>query len=183
MWGVYPPGRRWPRGRHRAWLVIRTPKAEVVQFDGPVLELMTESRARFDQRIAGLGPDVLADEFDSRRYLRRLREDDQTRPIGDTLLEQRNLAGLGTIWRTEGLFAAAIDPWRPTGEVSDDAALAVVEAVRPRMARSARQGFDRRDITIYGRGGRPCPRCGALVRSGNQGDNNRRLFWCPGCQR
>jgi endonuclease-8 len=182
-WKVVAEGRRWRRSPARAWLVLRAGGHEVVQFDGPVLELMTESRARFDQRIAGLGPDVLADEFDSRRYLRRLREDDQTRPIGDTLLEQRNLAGLGTIWRTEGLFAAAIDPWRPTGEVSDDAALAVVEAVRPRMARSARQGFDRRDITIYGRGGRPCPRCGALVRSGNQGDNNRRLFWCPGCQR
>ena len=182
-WKVVAEGRRWRRSPARAWLVLRAGGHEVVQFDGPVLELMTESRAHFDQRIAGLGPDVLADEFDARRYLRRLREDDQTRPIGDALLEQRNVAGLGTIWRTESLFAGAIDPWRPTGEVSDDDALAVVEAIRPRMARSAREGFDTRDIRIYGRGGRPCPRCGTLVRSGSQGENNRRLFWCPGCQR
>ena len=69
-----------------AWLVLRRAGAEVVQFNGPVLELMTESRTRFDQRIAGLGPDILAPEFDYERYLRRLREDDPTRPIGDAVL-------------------------------------------------------------------------------------------------
>jgi endonuclease-8 len=180
---VVDQGGPWRRSPKRAWLVVRAAGREVVQFDGPVLELMTESRTRFDQRIAGLGPDVLAPEFDGPRFLRRLREDDPTKPIGDTLLEQRNVAGLGTIWRTEGLFATGLDPWRPTGEVSDDDALAVIDAVRPRMARSARDGFDTRDIRIYGHAGRPCPRCGTRVRSGNQGENNRRLFWCPGCQR
>src|SRR5947209_17348263 len=63
-WGVYPSGRRWHRAARRAWLVIRTDEHEVVQFDGPVLELMTEARTRFDQRLAALGPDVLASEFD-----------------------------------------------------------------------------------------------------------------------
>ena len=94
-WKVVAEGRRWRRSATRAWLVLRAGGHEVVQFDGPVLELMTESRARFDQRLAGLGPDVLADEFDARRFLRRLREDDQTRPIGDALLEQRNARRAG----------------------------------------------------------------------------------------
>jgi endonuclease-8 len=182
-WGVSREGERWRRSPRRAWLVLRTAGYEVVQFDGPVLELMTESRTRLDQRIAGLGPDVLAERFDRDRFLRRLREDDPTRPIGDALLDQRTIAGLGTIWRSEGLFAAGIDPWRPVADVSDEEALAVVEAVRPRMARSAREGFNERDARIYGAGGRPCPRCGTIVRSRGQGENNRRLRWCPNCQR
>src|SRR5919204_4714131 len=63
-WSVYRDGQRWRRSRHRAWLVLHARGHEVVEFDGPVLELMTAARARFDQRLAGLGPDVLADEFD-----------------------------------------------------------------------------------------------------------------------
>src|ERR671930_100398 len=74
-WGVFRRGERWRRSPRRAWLVIRTPDHEVVQFDGPVLELMTDGRTRFDRRLAQLGPDVLADEFDERAFLRRLRED------------------------------------------------------------------------------------------------------------
>ena len=182
LWGVFEQGRRWRRAPHRAWLVLRAAGHDVVQFDGPVLELLTESRARFDRRLAALGPDVLAPEFDARRFLRRLREDDPTRPIGDALLDQRTIAGLGTIWRSEGCFAAGVDPWRATADVSDAEALAVVEAVRPRMARSAREGFDPRDVRVYGHAGRPCRRCGMLVRSLTQGDDNRRTYWCPGCQ-
>ena len=181
-WGVFDHGTRWRRSPTRAWLVLRAAGRDVVQFDGPVLELMTASRARFDQHLAALGPDVLAPEFDRERFLRRLREDDGTRPIGDALLEQRNVAGLGTIWRTEGCFAARLDPWRPTAGVSDDEAMAVIDAVRPRMTRSATRGFDRRDISIYGKPGRPCPRCGATIRSSGQGENNRRTYWCPACQ-
>ena len=71
--------------------MIRTADHDVVQFDGPVLELMTDSRTRFDRRIAQLGPDILGEEFDEQRFLKRLREDDQTRGIGDALLDQRNL--------------------------------------------------------------------------------------------
>jgi len=182
-WGVYPRGRRWGRAPRRAWLVIRTPEHEVVQFDGPVLELLTDSRTRFDQRIAGLGPDILAPELDEDMFVRRLREDDQTRPIGDALLDQRNIAGLGTIWRSEGCFLVGLDPWRPTGEVTNDEALAVVREVRPRMRASA-DGNGVPEMTIYNRAGRPCPRCkdGTLIRQRGQGENNRRTFWCPGCQ-
>jgi endonuclease-8 len=181
-WGVFGRGERWRRSPKRAWLVLRADGREVVQFDGPVLDLMTASRTRFDQQLAALGPDVLAPEFDRERFLRRLREDDPTRPIGDALLDQRTVAGLGTIWRTEGCFAAALDPWRPTGRVSDADVMAVIDAVRPRMARSAQDGFDRGDIAIYGKPGQPCPRCGRRVRSSGQGENNRRTYWCPGCQ-
>src|SRR5438874_13751696 len=95
-WGVFRRGERWRRSPRRAWLVIRTPEHDVVQFDGPVLELMTDGRTRFDQRIARLGPDLLADDFDERRFLARLRDDDPTRPFGDALLDERPTSGIGT---------------------------------------------------------------------------------------
>jgi endonuclease-8 len=110
-WGVYRRGNRWHRGRHRAWLVIRTADDEVVQFDGPVLELMSDGRTRFDPRIARLGPDVLADDFDEAAFIRRLREDDPTRTLGDALLDQRIVAGLGNMWKAEGCWHAQVDPW------------------------------------------------------------------------
>jgi endonuclease-8 len=183
LWGVYRAGERWRRSRRRAWLVLRVAGHEAVEFDGPVLELLTDSRTRFDHRLAGLGPDVLAEEFDAKGFLRRLREDDPTRGFGDALLDQRNLAGIGNIWKAEGCWEAAVDPWRPVGRVSDGEALAVVEAARPRMLESARgRGFPER-VRIYDRAGRPCPRCGAAIAARGQGDANRTTFWCPGCQR
>jgi endonuclease VIII len=183
VWGVYECGRRWGRSPKRAWLVLRTPSHEVVEFDGPVLELLTESRARLDQRLAALGPDVLAGEFEAERFLRRLRADDPTRPIGDALLDQRTVAGIGNLWRAEACWAAALSPWRATAEVSDDEALAVIDAVRPPMLDSASRGHTQRAPSVYGRAGRPCPRCGTPIRARGQGDDNRRVFWCPGCQR
>ena len=84
--------------------MIRTERHEVVEFDGPVLELMTDSRTRFDRRIAMLGPDIIAADFDERDFLRRLREDDPTRGIGDALLDQRIVAGIGNIWKCEACF-------------------------------------------------------------------------------
>jgi endonuclease-8 len=170
------------RPSKRAWLVIRTAEHEVVQIDGPVLELMTAGRTRFDRRIAALGPDIVADDFDERAFLRRLRDDDPTRGIGDAVLDQRNVAGIGNLWKSEACFEAGIDPWRPTGEVSDEEALAIVRAARPRMVESAARGHHARGSQVYGRAGRPCPRCGERISARGQGDDNRTTYWCPRCQ-
>jgi endonuclease-8 len=168
-----------------AWLVLRRGDQEVVQLRGPVLELMTESRTRFDQQLAGLGPDILAPAFDEGRFMRRLRAEDPTRGIGDALLDQRTIAGIGNLWKSEGCFAAAVDPWRPVGQVSDAEALAIVHELRPRMQASATDGRQDRWRQVYNAAGRPCPRCGppALIRGRGQGDGNRPTFWCPSCQR
>jgi len=182
-WGTYAAGQRWRRSPRRAWLVARARGGEVVQFDGPVLELMTDARTRSDPRIARLGPDILAADFDEARFLARLRGDDPTRPIGDALLDQRTIAGIGNLWKAEGCFAAGIDPWRPAGRVGDDEALAIVRATRPRMQRSAADGFPGRDVQVYDRAGRPCPRCGTTIAARGMGDDNRTTYWCPGCQR
>jgi endonuclease-8 len=170
------------RGWTRAWLILRAGETWVVQLGGPVLELMTEGRVRFDQRLVGLGPDVLARDFEHARYLARLRGDDQTRSIGDALLDQRNLAGIGNIWKSEGCWEAAVDPWRAVGAVSDPEAVAIVDAVRPRMARSAAEGPRAIAARVYGMSGRPCPRCGARIVAQRQGDANRTTYWCQACQ-
>jgi len=182
-WGVYGADAPWRRGRHRAWLVIDAGREVVVQFDGPVLELMRDSRTRFDQQLTGLGQDVLGEEFDEGRFLRRLREDDQTRAVGDALLDQRNLAGIGNIWKAESCFAASLDPWRRLGGTTDAEALAAVRFARERMGQSARDGFEARPRAVYGRRDESCDRCGGKIRSAGQGEQNRNTFWCPGCQR
>lgn len=167
-----------------AWLVMRRGEHDVIQLRGPVLELMTESRTRFDRRLTALGPDILAAELDEAEFLRRLRHDDPTRPIGDALLDQRTIAGIGNLWKSEGCFAAGIDPWRPAGKVSNEEALAIVRECRPRMQQSASDGRQDRFRRIYNHAGRPCPRCGpaARITVRGMGDDNRPTFWCPTCQ-
>lgn len=182
-WAVYGSGQRWRRSPRRAWLVLRRGGIHVVQFDGPVLELMTEARVRSEPALVALGPDVLSERFPAQEFLRRLRRDDPARPIGDALLDQRTLAGIGNLWKAESCFAAGVHPWRATGEVRDEEALAIVAFARAAMTRSARDGFAARPRAVYRRGGEPCMRCGSTIRQRGQWEDNRVTYWCPACQR
>jgi endonuclease VIII len=182
-WDVYRDGERWRRARRRAWLVLRYGGWEVVEFDGPVLELMPDARTRSDPRLATLGPDVLGEHFDTDAFLARLRADDPARAIGDALLNQRTVAGIGNVWKAECCFACGVDPWRAPADVSDEDALALIGFAREHMRVSASDGFSARPRAVYGRAGQPCWRCGAVIRSRGQGENNRVTYWCPGCQR
>lgn len=183
-WGVHREGARWKRAPRRAWLVMRSGEWSVVQFDGPLLELMRESRTRFDRRLAELGQDVIGASFDAESFLRRLRAADPARAIGDALLDQRIIAGIGNVWRSESCFAAAINPWRPLARLRDEEAIAVVQFARERMRVSADgDGFSSRPRAVYKRAGMPCERCGTPIRLHGQGDDNRLTYWCPGCQR
>jgi len=182
-WAVYRRGERWRRSPKHAWLVLRCDGHEVVQFGGPTLELMSEFRARTDRRLAGLGPDILAERFDADAAIGRLRAGDAGRLLGDALLEQRTLAGIGNIWKSESCFAAAVDPWRATGECGDGELREILRFAREQMSVSAREGFSARPHAVYRRAGEPCRRCTDHVRSRGQGDQNRTTYWCPGCQR
>ena len=120
------------------WLLIYAGERQVAQINGPILELMTDSRARFDRRLAVLGPDILAPELDEERILRRLREDDPTRPIGDALLDQRILAGIGNLWKVEGCFGwPRSTPGGAPGTCPTTRCCAILEETRPRMQQSA----------------------------------------------
>jgi endonuclease VIII len=179
-WRVRDAGQRRPGG---TWLAIRRDGREVWQINGPVLELMTASRARFDQRLANLGPDILAAELNEPAILRRLREDDPTRPIGDALIDQRIVAGIGNMWKAEGCFDVGIDPFRRTGDVTDDEVVAILHALRPKMQQSATDGMQDRFKQVHAHAGRPCPRCGGPIQSVGQWEDNRQTYWCPRCQR
>jgi len=182
LWTIHGQGQRWKRGFGRAWIVLRSEGWDVIEFDGPVLELMSEARLRSDPRIVTLGQDVLGESFDTDRFLRRLRSNDPARPIGDVLLDQRTVAGIGNLWKAELCFAAGIDPWRPLAEVSEEEAVGLVGLARERMRESARVGLSARPRAVYRRAGLPCERCGSLIRQRGQWENNRLTFWCAGCQ-
>ena len=182
-WAVYGEGEPWRRSPRRAWLVVRAQGREVVQFDGPLLELMTVARTRSDARLVGLGQDILGERFDEALLLSRIRDDDPTRAVGDALTDQRTLAGIGNIWKSESCFAASLDPWKRLAQAADAEILAVARHAREHMAQSARDGFLARPRSVYGRAGEACPRCATPIRSGGQGEQNRTTYWCPECQR
>jgi endonuclease-8 len=164
------------RGTARAgkpWLVLRGAEQEAVLWNGAVLELVG---ARGAPR---LGPDILGEPPDYETMLPRLRSDPQ-REIGDALLDQRLVSGIGNLWKAEALWQAQVSPWRPVREVSDAELRAVLEAAHTLM-RAALDG-PRPARRVYRHAGRPCPRCGDTVRSWPQGDDARTAYWCPGCQ-
>src|SRR4051812_4256594 len=170
---------RWtivPRGtdrRGRPWLVLRGAEQEAVLWNGPVLELHMRSVAR-------LGPDILAERPDLDRMVANLRRADEGREVGDALLDQRLVAGIGNKWKAEALWQAQLSPWRALAETSDDELRAALGSAARLMRRSL-DGFRQRN-DVYRLVGRPCPRCGERIRSRGQGDANRIAYWCPGCQ-
>jgi endonuclease-8 len=173
---------RWrvePRGSRRAgrpWLVLRGAAHEAVLWNGPVLELDRRAAAASSR----LGPDILADPPRYDVMLARLRAAPRTREVGDALLDQRLVAGIGNLWRAEALWEARVSPWRSLADVSDDELRSVLEAAHRLMQASVDGSRPLR--RVYRRAGRACRRCGAVVRSRPQGDAARTAYWCPDCQ-
>jgi endonuclease-8 len=171
------------RRARAVWLVLETAVHTVVQFRGPVLELIRDSRLGYDPYLRRLGPDVLADELDWPAIHVRLRADDPTRPVADALLDQRTLAGIGNLWKNESLYQCRIDPWRRMSEVSDDELERVVRTAREMMLREVRRGGRLAGGEVFEQGGKGCRRCGARIRVKGQWDENRMTYWCPYCQK
>jgi endonuclease-8 len=155
--------------RGTPWLVLRAGDWQAVQRNGPVLELGTAKLAR-------LGPDVLDDPPDIDGMIERFRRADQNRELGDALLDQSLVAGIGNKWKAEALFEAEISPWTKLRTVDDD------ELRRVLGAASSLMRSTRRRNRVYRKPGRQCTRCGGSIRSWPQGDNARMAYWCPGCQ-
>ena len=169
---------RLPGGR--PWLLIGSGRAIAVQTGGKLLRLVTESRARNDPALARLGPDPLRPGFDVPAAAERLRRGGAGREIGDALLDQRLIAGIGNAIRNEACFAARIDPWRRVEQMSElELELVVAESERT-MRESIASGRRPRSIWRADRSG--CPACGGPVSVRGQGDDNRTAYWCPSCQ-
>jgi endonuclease-8 len=179
-WHVYERGARWRRPRSSAWAVLAGERAEAVQFGGPTLRVLRASRVAIDPQLARLGPDILADDLDLDRMLAGFRAVDGSRTLGDALLDQRLVAGIGNIFKSEACFAARLDPWRPLADLGDDDLRAALDAARDQMLAAVELG-DRHRFRVYKHRG-PCVRCRGTVRHRGQGDANRTTWWCERCQ-
>jgi endonuclease VIII len=173
MNGRWRVGERGAERTGRPWLVLRGERHEAVLWNGPVLELGRGGRLGY------LGPDILDEPPELDEIVRRLRDAPQTRAVGDALLDQRLVSGIGNLWKAESLWAARVSPWRALGEVSDAELVETLGAAHRLMSGAGARPLRR----VYRRAGRACHRCGAVVRSYPQGENARTAYWCPGCQR
>jgi endonuclease-8 len=171
-WNVVERG---ARRSGRPWLVLRGAEHEAVLWNGPVLEL-----GRAETLGGRLGPDILDEPPDLAGMLGRLRSTTAGCAVGEALLDQRLVAGIGNVWRAEALWEARVSPWRPLEDVSDSELLAVLDAAHGLMRDSV--AGTRRPRRAYRRTGRTCARCGGTIRSHPQGEAARIAYWCPGCQ-
>ncbi|MEU0677850.1 DNA-formamidopyrimidine glycosylase family protein [Streptomyces sp. NPDC006172] len=187
-WRVYANDQRWTGGPgHQIRAILGTADRTAVGYRLPVLELM---RTADEERAVGhLGPDLLGPDWHPERALANLLAD-PARPLGEALLDQRNLAGIGNVYKCELCFLLGVSPWLPAGELPADRAaklpalakrLLEVNRDRPVRATTGRRG---QDLFVYGRAHRPCLRCGTPVRLADQGDGSRErpTYWCPACQ-
>jgi endonuclease-8 len=158
----------------RPWLVLRGGRRQAVLRGGSVLELT-------DRVTDRLGPDILAEPPDLDAMLKRFRRADPSRELGEALLDQRLVAGIGNVWKAESLWQTHLSPWTPLAATTEDELVAVLAAA----ARLMRDSLDGRRVprNVYRRTSRPCPRCGTRIQSRGQGDDNRIAYWCPGCQK
>jgi endonuclease VIII len=176
MTGRWRVGPRGARLTGRPWLILRGETHEGVLWNGPVLELR-----RGDATVSHLGPDILDDPLDLEGMIERLHAQPPEREVGDALLDQRVVAGIGNLWKAEALWDARVSPWRSLVDVSDTELRDVLGSAHRLMSASVEGARPLR--RVYRRAGRPCPRCTTLVRSYPQGDDARTAYWCPTCQR
>jgi endonuclease-8 len=178
-WRTYPQGARWERPPRSAWAVLRGGGRTAVQWGGPTLRVLRPEQVRRDPILARLGPDILDPGLEPEAAVRSLRRAGPDRALGEALLDQTLLSGIGNIFKSEGCFAARVDPWRRLGSL-DDAELGRTVAATRELMNAAVRG--RRARAVYRRAREPCPACAAPLRSRGQGDDNRTTYWCPRCQ-
>lgn len=169
-WHLYRAGERWRKQRDDMRIVIATADFEAVGFNIPVAELNSE---------AVVGPDLLGETLDVGEAARRIRER-APEEIGNVLLNQQVIAGIGNIYKSEVLYVCGIDPFTRVEALDDAALLRIVKKARAILQRSTRE---RPRFQVYDRGGQPCRKCGTRIEYRKQGADIRGTYWCPKCQR
>jgi endonuclease-8 len=198
-WHLYRPGERWRRAPAAMRVVVATDAFVAVAFDVPVAEFIAACDLGRHAGLRALGPDLLGDAFDPAGAATRLRASPE-REVGDALLDQRLVAGIGNVFKSEILFACGIHPFRPVASLAPAEAETLMRTARDQLRANViepsrlaapflvagRRTTHRMDpaarLWVYGRSGRPCRRCGAAIQYRKQGADARGTYWCPACQ-
>jgi endonuclease-8 len=197
-WHIYRPGERWQRPRSDMRVVVETDSYVAVAFNVPIAEFHTrQSLAR--SRVATIGPDLLAEAFDPSVALERIRARADL-PIAEVLLDQRALAGIGNVYKSEVLFLNGVRPDTRVGNLDEDRLREIVATAHRLMTSNVREGTPAAIVTyrglrrtthraapgenlwVYGRAGKPCRRCGTPIRMEKRGPDARSTYYCPHCQ-
>ena len=203
-WHLYRPGVRWQRPESEMRVLVATADAVAVGFNVPIAELLSKEQVERHKEIRALGPDLLAGageryeyDVDATEIVRRMRARGRD-PIAEVLLNQRVVAGIGNVFKSEILFVAGVDPFTPAASLSDADLERIVAVARdllaasvldrsktltPSIGRRTTRSLDpNAALWVYSRGGKPCRRCGAIIRSRKTGLDARLTYWCPQCQ-
>ena len=198
-WHIYRPGERWQRPRTDMRIVIGTDSFVAVAFNLQTAEFETTRTIERDDSLGSLGPDLLSDPFDPSAALACLRARAGD-PIGETLLDQRVLAGIGNIFKSETLFLTKVNPFTLVGSLPDDRLRALIDTARrllkANVTAAAGHGITTRRtlrslspqagptdrVWVYGRHGEPCHTCGTPIALRKVGLDARTTYWCPRCQ-
>ena len=202
-WHLYKPGEKWWMGKERMRAVIRTAEWQAVAFNVPVAEFHTARSLERYSQVPKLGVDVLSDDYTVETGVAKLKEYGAEHPeaeIAVVLLNQRVLAGLGNVYKSEVAFAAGVNPFRAMSTITDRELEVMAEVAGKWMKVNVLDGAGDGIVTyagnrrttgatnreerlwVYGRQGQECRRCGALVETRKQGEQARSTYWCPGCQ-
>jgi endonuclease-8 len=197
-WHIYRPGEPWRKRRADMRIVVATEDFEAVGFNIPVAEFIRERNLSRHEELRRLGPDLLSETFDEAEAVARMRAR-QDMAIGDVLLTQQVMAGVGNVYKSEVLFACGVNPFVTAGSLSDEALQRLVQTARtflrmnvserlPPMTtytglrRTTKRGTPGERLWVYGRGRLPCRRCGTPIAVRAQGRDARLTYWCPTCQ-
>ena len=196
-WHVYPQGARWKKPRRDMRVILETSDVVAVAFNVPVAAFVTTRELARHRPLATLGPDLLDTNFDRAEALRRMRARSDA-PIGDVLLDQRAVAGIGNVFKSEVLFLAGVHPFAAAGTIGDAALDRLLDIAREQLRanvlspsqtlstavgrRTTRSLDPREKLWVYGRGAKPCRRCGTPIASRAAGPDARLTYWCPQCQ-
>lgn len=187
-WHVYRPGEAWQKPAHNAKVVLRTDEFVAPCFSAPVVELLTARESTRHPQLSTRGPDAMTDDFDAARAREglKLRAD---LPIGVAIMDQRAMAGVGNVYKSEVLFLRRISPFTPVRDLSDsdlDGLIAESHKLlvlnRTSTMRQTNFSLSRERLWVYGRSGSPCLVCGTIVKMRRQGAEGRSTYFCPYCQ-
>ena len=188
-WHVYTATAEWQRPKRQAKVILTADDRLAVCFNAPIISLLEQREVARATSIGELGPDVLVDPFNVAEVVTRARSNRNADAIGEVLLDQRVVAGIGNIYRCEALFLEAIHPWTILRQLSNEQLAAVVSTastiMRANIGKAVARNFGRGENQpwVYGRNGLPCRKCGTIVQARKQGSQARTAYWCSLCQR